>query len=93
LKTNDIIEVKIPKPNGVIRPIGYISKEELGEAMISKTNQSYGIKADDLLVATARAFGFNRTGGNITQAMQAAYLFLKETGRITEIDDCKVVVL
>ena len=61
--------------------------------MICITNQSYGIKADDLLVVTARAFGFNRTGGNITQAMQAAYQHLQEAGRITEIDDCKVLVL
>jgi very-short-patch-repair endonuclease len=93
LKTNNRIEVKIPNSEGVIRPIRYISKEELGEAMISITNQSYGIKTDDLLVTAARAFGFNRTGGNINQAMQAAYLYLLENKKITEIDDRKVVVL
>jgi len=89
----DSINVRIPKPNDLIRPINYISTEELAEAMICITNQSFGIKTDDLLIATARAFGFNRAGGNINLAMQTAYLLLQETGRITEIDDCKVVVL
>ena len=77
----------------MVRPINYISTQELAEAMICITNQSYGIKTDDLLVTTARAFGFNRTGGNINQAMQAAYLYLIENKKITEIDDRKVVVL
>lgn len=87
------IEVKIPKLGGSVRSINYISKEELGEAMICITKQSYGIKVDDLLVTTARAFGFNRTGGNINQAMQAAYVYLLENKRVAEIDDRKVVVL
>ena len=87
------IEVKIPEPFGIVRPIGYISKDELSKAMIIITNQSYGIKKDDLLALTARTFGFNRKGDNINQAMQAAYSYLLENKKITEIDDCKVVVL
>lgn len=85
------IKVKIPPLYGNGRAINYISTEELAEAMFVILGKSFGITKNDLYVVTARAFGFNRTGGNITQAMERACLYLLENKRIKEIDG-KVVV-
>lgn len=93
IKGAERAEVRIPNGKGATRPIGYISAEELAEAMHVITSKSFGIMQDDLYVATARAFGFNRTGGNITKALQAAYEQLingerikNNSGKVTVIE-------
>lgn len=85
------IKAKIPPLYGDCRTINYISIEELAEAMIVIARKSFGITKNDLCVVTARVFGFNRTGGNITQSMEKACLYLLENGRVKEIDG-KIVV-
>jgi hypothetical protein len=80
------IEVKIPPKGGSGRAVNYISTEELAEAMFVITGKSFGITKNDLYVVTARVFGFNRTGGNITQSMENACLYLLENGRVKEVD-------
>ena len=80
------IKVKIPPMDGDGRAINYISTEELAEAMFVITEKSFGITKSDLYVVTARVFGFNRTGGNITQSMERACLYLLESGRVKEVD-------
>ncbi|MHB8131780.1 MAG: DUF3320 domain-containing protein, partial [Mobilitalea sp.] len=80
------IKVKIPPLHGDGRAINYISSEELAEAMFVITGKSFGITKSDLYVVTARIFGFNRTGGNITQSMERACLYLLENGRVKEVD-------
>jgi very-short-patch-repair endonuclease len=82
--TNEV-SARIPQPYNTGRPINYISTEELAEAMFQIASQSFGIAPDDLCVATARAFGFNRTGGNITQAMQKACESLLKTSRVKNV--------
>lgn len=85
------IKVKIPPLHGDGRAINYISTEELAEAMFVIAGKSFGITKSDLYVVTARTFGFNRTGENITQSMERACLYLLEKNRIKEIDG-KIVV-
>jgi len=85
------ITVKIPSLSGNGRAINYISTEELAEAMFVIAGKSFGIKKSDLYLATARTFGFNRTGINITQSMKKSCLYLLESGRIKEVDG-KIVV-
>ncbi|PXV57132.1 AAA domain-containing protein [Dysgonomonas alginatilytica] len=89
------ITVRIPNSEygDNIRPVQYIATEELAEAMVVIAQRSYGIRSEDLKIATAREFGFSRKGSNITQAMEKAYYHLHTTGRIQEIDDSKVKVL
>lgn len=65
--------VRVPNEEGANRPIGYISFQELAEAMYVIISKSFGIMPEDLFVATARVFGFNRAGGNITKALQSAF--------------------
>lgn len=79
------IKVKIPL-DGHSRAINYISTEELAEAMFNIAGKSFGITKSDLYVVTARVFGFSRTGGNITQSMENACLYLLENGRVKEVD-------
>jgi hypothetical protein len=85
------IKVKIPIPNGECRPINYISTEELAEAMYEIAVKSVGIAKKDLYVVTARAFGFNRTGGNIIVAMEKTCMYLIEEGKVKEVDE-KIIV-
>ncbi len=85
------IKVKIPPLGGDGRSINYISTEELAEAMFIISEKSFGITRNDLYVITARTFGFNRTGINITQAMEKACIYLLENGRLKEVDG-KIVV-
>jgi hypothetical protein len=85
-KKVDKITVKIPSLYGEGRTINHISKEELAEAMFVIAGRSFGIAKDDLYVVTARAFGFNRTGGSIIQAMEEACMYLLESDRVKEVD-------
>jgi|GEM_PF-246447 len=85
------ITVKMPSLNGDARAINYISTEELAEAMFVIAGKSFGIKKGDLYVATARTFGFNRTGVKINQSMENSCLYLLESGKIKEIDG-KIVI-
>jgi hypothetical protein len=52
--------------------------------MLTISQKSFGIMQNDLFAATARIFGFNRTGSNITQAMQSAceYLIANEKVKV-----------
>ena len=61
--------------------------------MYCVASKCYGIKAEDLFVATSREFGFNRTGSNITNSMQIAYNYLFKSERIQEDDEGKVIVI
>jgi very-short-patch-repair endonuclease len=88
---NGTVIVRIPGDKNLIRPINYISTEELAEALFNIASKSFGIKNDDLFTATARVFGFNRTGGNISQAMQKACEYLIENNRAKNIDG-KIIV-
>ena len=92
-KNVEFIFVRIPTNKDNIRPIHYISSKELAEAMLSVAKKSYGIKPDDLYIKTAREFGYNRSGANITQAFQKAYLSLLKSGKIKEVDENKVIVM
>ena len=68
--------------NGSNRKIDQISVEELAEAMFIISKKSFGILHNDLYQATARTFGFNRTGGNIHAALDLAYNYLISMNRV-----------
>ncbi|MCK5848655.1 MAG: DUF3320 domain-containing protein [Caldisericia bacterium] len=80
------IEVRIPYDSGNVRTIDYIATEELAEAMIVITNESYGITDENLMLATAKVFGFGRAGAKITKAMEKAFQLLLETNKIALIE-------
>lgn len=91
IKDKNKIRVRIPNGDETDRKIDYISTEELAEAMFIIASKSFGILQNDLFVATARVFGFNRTGGNITQSLQKACDYLLETGKVKNLGG-KIVV-
>lgn len=87
MKDFDQLQVRVPnEDDGYVRPIAYISDEELGKAMRQIAKRSYGITPDDLFIATAREFGFKRTGENIVSALRAAYDKMLSNGKVKEID-------
>lgn len=93
LKTCESVKVRVPNPSGnYVRNIKHISHVELGLAMKTIAQKSFGIIRDDLFIATAREFGFKRTGGNINFSLQNVYDHMLKVGEIREIDG-KVQVL
>lgn len=65
---------QVRKPNEISnRPIQYIAREEIIEAMKLVLNNTYGISQEDLFITVARIFGFSRTGGNIQVALKDAF--------------------
>lgn len=87
LKDFDQLQVRVPNENdGYVRPISYISNDELGKAMRVIARKSYGIIPNDLIVATARELGYKRTGENIVSALRSVYDKMLNHGLIKEID-------
>lgn len=76
------VSVRASMNNGSNRKIDQISVEELAEAMFIISKKSFGILHNDLYQATARTFGFNRTGGNIHAALDLAYNYLISMNRV-----------
>ena len=88
---NDL-KVRVPKTSNDIRPIEYICDSELALALTTIAQHSFGISPDNLITETARAFGFKRTGGNISFNLKRVYEKLTLEGKIKEIEG-KVNVL
>lgn len=87
IKDFDQLQVRVPNEvDGYVRPIAYISDDELGKAMRRIAKRSYGIIPDDLFVATAREFGYKRTGENIVGALRSAYEKMLNAGKVKEVD-------
>lgn len=87
LKKFEQLQVRVPnEDDNYVRPIAYISDDELGKAMRIIAKKSYGIAPEDLFVATAREFGFKRTGENIVSALRFAYEKMLNSGEVKEID-------
>ena len=92
LKDKKDVLVRVPsEESDTIRPIQYIAKEELSEAMIKIVDKSFGIEINDLLSITAKVFGFNRVGPKITDSMKIAYDELIDKKRIRNIDE-KIII-
>lgn len=80
----------IPKINSD-RPIEFISKEELAEAMYKIINNCIGVNRESLLQETAKAYGFIHRGNNITNALKNSYEYLLESEKIKEVEG-KIIV-
>lgn len=87
IKGAENIKARVPLSNDVgVRSINHISKEEIAEAMLQIVSKSFGITTNDLYSVTARVFGFSRTGGNISNAMQQACDYLVESGVVKNLN-------
>ena len=82
---NDL-KVRVPNSSYDIRPIEYISEDELSLALTTIAKHSFGITSDDLITETARVYGFKRTGGKISSTLRKTYNQLVDCGKIKEID-------
>lgn len=78
-----------PRQNNT-RKIGYVSTEELAEAMLSVLDKCIGATKETLCTETARAYNYNRMTENISAAMDDAFKLLLHEGRI-EIVEGKVI--
>ena len=81
------IPVRIPNE----RKINYISTPEIAEAMLTILKTCIGATPETLCAETARAFGFNRIGNNISTAMQTACDWLTRSGKAKLLEG-KIVI-
>lgn len=86
LRGFDNLRVRVPETTEDVRPIEYISKDELALAMKTIVEKSFGITPDSLITETARAFGFKRTGDKISTTLRSVYENLLERNVVKEID-------
>lgn len=82
----DNLRVRVPETTEDVRPIEYISKDELALAMKTIAEKSFGITPDGLITETARAFGFKRTGDKIYTTLRSVYEDMIEKNVVKEID-------
>jgi len=66
----DSLDQIVPRgPAETVRSIKHICAREIEAGLLQITKAAYGIERADLIVATARAFGFNRAGAEIREAL------------------------
>lgn len=82
----DDLKVRVPETSEDVRPIDFISGDELALALKTIVIHSFGITPDDLITETARTFGFKRTGGKISATLKTVYGQLIKDGILKEID-------
>ena len=81
----DQIQVRISS-NDYSRPIETIYEGELIAAMKIITSKSYGIRAEDLLITTARELGYQRMGNQIESSLRKVYNVMLQKGILKEVD-------
>lgn len=83
----DDIQVRIPSSSkDYIRPIANICDDELGLAMTTIVEHSFGIVPEALFIETARVFGFKRLGENIVSSLRRVYNDMLANGQFKEVD-------
>lgn len=87
LATLECPKVRVPNPDDYyLRTIEYICPTELALAMKTIASHSFGITPDNLVVQTAREFGYKRTSENITDTLKKVYDRMLKNKEVEEID-------
>lgn len=86
LKGFDNLRVRVPETTEDVRPIEYISKDELALAMKTIAEKSFGITPEGLITETARTFGFKRTGDKISTTLKSVYEKMLKENIVKEVD-------
>jgi very-short-patch-repair endonuclease len=70
--------------SGVVRPIDRVSDQELAAGVLQVVRGLIGAPRDDVVVATARAFGYARTGGIVDSRLGLVIGELLRSGALVE---------
>lgn len=71
-------------PGGSIRRATEIAPEEVAEAVKIALKDQLKLSIDDLMIASARVLGFERTGKDVRAVVQAGVDLLIENGKATQ---------
>jgi very-short-patch-repair endonuclease len=71
-------------PGGSIRRAPEIAPEEVAEAVKIALKDQIKLSLDDLIIASARVLGFERTGSDVKAAVQAGVDLLIKNGKATQ---------
>ncbi len=74
------------------RSVNHIAIDELAMGMCKVIENNIGLTVDELVKETSKAFGFTRSGNNITERMNETVRLLTENKTI-EVKDGKVIYL
>lgn len=78
------LEPRGPLPDGTIRDIDYVSEQEIESAVVRIVRAVVGATKGEVITATARAFGYIRTGEHVEERMGAAVDRLLTAGTLVE---------
>lgn len=82
------VNVRIPNPDiEYVRPINYICKEEISEAIKVIIKNSFGISKENLYNLITKVFGFNRLGTKISKSIDESFQYLIENSIIQQIEE------
>lgn len=88
IKGGKSVNVRIPNPDiEYIRPINFICKEEIAEAIKVIIKNSFGITKESLFNLIAKALGFSRVGQKISKAVDESFQYLIDNSFIEEIEE------
>jgi len=86
------IKPRRPKSDERPRPIDLVSAAEIAQGLLAVTKAIHGGKRNEIIVQTAREFGYRRTGGNIEERIGAVLHRLVQQGKLRELQGILVAV-
>jgi hypothetical protein len=70
--------------SGAVRPIEKVCDQEIAAGIAEVVRKLFGAPADDVVVATARSFGYARTGGIVESRLRGVVQVMLHAGDLQE---------
>jgi very-short-patch-repair endonuclease len=80
--SRDDIPARVPKPGDVMRSAEQVSHEEIAAIILCRLRSASGMRQDKVITETARLMGYERTGEQVRERIQAALAGLEVDGKV-----------
>jgi very-short-patch-repair endonuclease len=80
--SRDDIPARVPKPGDIVRSAELVSHEEIAAIILCRLRSAVGMRQDEVITETARLMGYDRTGEQVRERIQAALAGLEVDGKV-----------